>query len=120
MIDLFIGDGTHKPNPRSILALSQASYPGKILSNCAIGGFLGHPENPLCARPVVAGAMSQVTAGSDEESNAKEALFERHPSFEEYPGGHDFFVAKLSIDGLWLIDIFGGAAIIKPADYFKG
>jgi hypothetical protein len=120
MIDLFIGNGTAKPNTRATLALSQASYPGKVLGNCAIGGFLGDPENPLCARLVLSGAASKVAAGSDEETKAKAALFERHPSFSQYPSGHDFFVAKLAIDGLWLIDIFGGAAIIKPSDYFKG
>ena len=98
MIDLFIGNGTHKPNPRLTLALSQASYPGKILSNCAIGGFLGDPENPLCARLVVAGAMSQVAAGSDEESNATAALFERYPSFKEYPVEHDFFISRTCKD----------------------
>ena len=39
-------------------------------------------------------------------------------SFKDYPTSHDFFVGKLEIDGLWLIDMFGGAAIIKPAEYF--
>ena len=39
-------------------------------------------------------------------------------SFRDYPTSHDFFVGKLEIDGLWLIDMFGGAAIIKPAEYF--
>jgi len=35
-----------------------------------------------------------------------------------YPPGHDFFVAKLDIDGIWLIDFYGGAANIAPEDYY--
>jgi len=120
MIDVFTGNGTAPPNPRATLALSQAAYPDKILSNCKIGGFLGDPENPLCARLVFSGAVSKVAFGSDEETNAKAALFARHPSFKQFPAGHSFYVTKLAIDGIWLIDIFGGAAVISPSDYFKG
>merc|ERR1711957_60479 len=120
MIDVFTGNGTAPPNPRATLALSQAAYPDKILSNCKIGGFLGDPENPLCARLVFSGAVSKVAFGSDEEANAKAALFARHPSFKQFPAGHSFYVTKLAIDGIWLIDIFGGAAVISPSDYFKG
>jgi len=119
MIDLFAGNGTAPPKPRATLALSQASYPDKILGNCKIGGFLGDPENPLCARMVISGVVSKVALGSDEETKAKAALFARHPSFKDYPTGHSFYVAKFDIDGIWLIDIFGGAAIIKPSDYFN-
>jgi len=120
MIDLFVGTNTTKPSNRATLALSEASFPDKILSNCAIGGYLGDPENPLCARMVLSGVVSKVDVGSDEEKSAKEALFARHPAFKAFPAGHGFYVAKLKLDGIWLIDIFGGAAVIKPGDYFKG
>ena len=49
---------------------------------------------------------------------ADDALLARHPSFASFPSGHGFYVAKMSLDGIWLIDFFGGAAIIKPSDYF--
>merc|ERR1711865_596248 len=62
------------------------------------------------ARLVFSGAVSKVAFGSDEEANAKAALFARHPSFKQFPTGHLFYVTKLAIDGIWLIDIFGGAA----------
>ena len=35
------------------------------------------------------------------------------------PAGHGFFVAKLKLTGLWLIDRYGGAATISPTDYFS-
>merc|ERR1711957_821840 len=90
------------------------------VTSCKIGAGLGDPENPLCARLVFSGAVSKVAFGSDEETNAKAALFARHPSFKQFPAGHSFYVTKLAIDGIWLIDIFGGAAVICPSDYFKG
>lgn len=119
MIDLFQGNGTVVPSPRASLALSEASFPGTPLSRCVVGGSLGDPESPLCARLVLSGVMSKVAYDSDEETEAKAALEARHPSFAQFPPGHSFYVAKLDLDGIWLIDIFGGAAIIEPADYFK-
>jgi len=35
-----------------------------------------------------------------------------------WPTSHDFFFTTLNITNLWLIDIYGGAAIIKPEDYY--
>lgn len=119
MIDIFVGNATDKPYPRGSLALSEASYPGKPLSTCTIGGPLGDPEDPLCARLVLSGNISKVVNGSDEETKAKEALFTRHPSFQKYPSDHHFFVAKLNIDGIWIVDIFGSAAIVDPSKYFN-
>jgi len=62
--------------------------------------------------------MVRVEANSTEEQAANVALFKRHPSFTKYPKDHAFFTAKLEVDGVWLIDTYGGAANIKPAEYF--
>ena len=138
-----------KASGRASLTLSEASLPGKAPTHglkpttaaspfahlrfeprggqhsflwkekCQIGTILGDPENPPCARLVLSGGVSKVGKGSAEEGAAMKALLARHPSFAHYPSGHDFYVAKLDIDGIWLIDFFGGAAIVDPADYFK-
>ena len=107
-------------NARASFALSEASLTGKAVRKwqCKIGTYLGDPEDPPCARLVLSGAVTKLPANSTEEATAKAALVARHPSFANYPAGHDFFVAKLTLDGIWLIDIFGGAAIIAPKDYF--
>merc|ERR1712100_539392 len=42
----------------------------------------------------------------------------RHPSFANFPTDHGFFAAKLEIDGVWLIDFYGGAPVITPEEYF--
>jgi len=119
IVDLFNGPGA---KPRASLALSEATLRMKngsaVVAACEIGTPLGDPENPPCARLVVTGKMVKLTAGSDEEKAAHDALFKRHSSFAHYPKDHAFYCTKLEIDGLWLIDAYGGAAIIKPADYF--
>jgi len=119
MVDLFAGEAA---NPRASLALSEAeiAHPGIIeRQSCSIGTFIGDPENPPCARLVLSGIMVKLEANSTEDNSARVALFKRHPSFAHYPPSHDFFVAKLQIDGVWLIDFYGGAAIIPPAEYFR-
>lgn len=110
-------------NANVSLSLSEAALFGRKSfwwkQRCAIGQPLGDPENPPCARLVLSGAMHKLAAGSEEATKATAALFARHPSFAHYPPGHGFYVAKMELSGVWEIDMFGGAAIISPADYFK-
>ena len=112
-------------NPRGSFALSEASLSlangTSAIAACQIGGGggLGDPENPPCARLVLTGKFVNVAAGSPEEKTSKAALFARHPSFAHFPPGHSFYVVRLDLDGLWLIDAYGGAAIITPSDYFS-
>merc|ERR1719291_794896 len=118
MIDIF---GEESAKPRASFALSEAQItdPGFIMRQfCSVGTFIGDPENPTCARLVLSGTMVKIEANSTEDKTARAALFKRHPSFSQYPPGHDFFVAKMEIDGVWLIDFYGGAANIPPAEYF--
>jgi hypothetical protein len=118
-IDLFTGPGA---TTRASFALSEAAESGRgLLHNqaCKIGTYLGDPENPPCARLQLAGTVSKLEANSTEEVAAKNALLARHPSFKDYPAGHGFFVAKLTLDGIWLIDMYGGAAHITNTDYFN-
>jgi len=121
MIDVFVGNGSVKANPQASFAISEASLHNKTAAAtqpaCQIGTALGDPENPPCARLVLSGKMEKVT-DSAENKLARAALFKRHPSFKLYPPDHDFFVAKMELTGLWLIDFYGGAAIIAPKDYF--
>merc|ERR1711924_313505 len=83
-----------------------------------IGTSLGDPENPPCARLVLTGTMSKLAAASDEQGAAMAALLKKHPSFAMYPKDHGFYVAKMDIEALWLIDMYGGAHILSPGDYF--
>ena len=102
-------------NARATLALTEAALGGDALRACDVAAG-GDAENPPCARLVLSGRLVNAT-GTDEEAAAKAALFARHPSFEQYPADHGFFVAKLELDGIWLIDTYGGAADIDVDAY---
>lgn len=117
MVDLF---GASSLSTRGSLALSAASLNGgDAFSSCKIGGVdpLGDPENPPCSRLVLSGNFSKPAVGSPEEKAAKAALFAKHPSFKNYPPGHSFYVAKMQVEGVWLIDMYGGAATPSASDY---
>lgn len=90
---------------------------------CRIGSkfydkWFGDPENPPCTRLVLSGQLKNVT-DAGELNAAKAELFARHPQFATYPGGHDFFVSKLDISGVWMISMYGYASVVTPADYLN-
>jgi hypothetical protein len=113
MVDLF---GSDASTSRGTLSLTEASSLEEV-AVCKIGHLLGDPENPPCARLVLSGSLAKVAAGSDEETAAKKALFAKHPSFKMYPPGHAFYVVKMEVDGVWLIDAYGGAATPSAKEY---
>lgn len=111
-----------KRNPIVSLTLSDASFssvcPGREgLSSCQLGSRYGDPENPVCARVTLTGELVVLDDASEEYAFAQQALFERHSTMESWPAGHKWVVAKIELQDIWLIDFFGGAAIIKPDEY---
>lgn len=109
-------------NPTVSLTLSEASFSdGNGLRSCTIspGGY-GDPESPPCARLVLTGEFVPLGAGdggfvedkNDELIFAMKALTSRHPAMEKWPEDHHFFAGKIVIKDIWLIDFFGGPAII--------
>eukprot|EP00633_Aureoumbra_lagunensis_P012119 CAMPEP_0197327588 /NCGR_PEP_ID=MMETSP0892-20130614/3057_1 /TAXON_ID=44058 ORGANISM="Aureoumbra lagunensis, Strain CCMP1510" /NCGR_SAMPLE_ID=MMETSP0892 /ASSEMBLY_ACC=CAM_ASM_000538 /LENGTH=159 /DNA_ID=CAMNT_0042822521 /DNA_START=279 /DNA_END=758 /DNA_ORIENTATION=- len=106
---------------RVALSVSAAQF-GNITS-CLVPD--GDPENPPCARLAISATFANIT-DADEWQTAKTVLYAKHPAFNNYgcfdssnDNGHNFFLAKLNILQLWLIDIYGGAAIISPSEYFN-
>lgn len=98
-----------KENPHCTLTLSEASV------DCTHKKL--DPEDPRCVRLALTGTMADVT-DADELKFATEALFALHPVMKDWPKSHDFHARKLVISDIWLIDMFGGATIISPKDYF--
>mmetsp|Transcript_32906 Transcript_32906/g.50337 ORF Transcript_32906/g.50337 Transcript_32906/m.50337 type:complete len:249 (-) Transcript_32906:135-881(-) len=95
--------------------LSSDEFPSKVCSVVPFG--FGDPENPLCARLVLTGVFKIVDGG--ENTFATNALMERHPSMTYWPQDHNWEVAKIEVQDIWLIDYFGGASIIKVEDYLS-
>jgi hypothetical protein len=111
-------------NPMVSLTLSEASLSSVCknrdgLSACNIGTKYGDPENPVCARLTLTGTLVVLDKESDEYTFSHEALFQRHPTMEQWPANHEWVIAKILISDVWLIDYFGGASILSPEVYFK-
>lgn len=75
------------------------------------------PQDPRCTRLMLSGKMKKVKPDTQEHIFAKAALFERHPDFVNYPADHGWFVAKLKIVQIAMVDWFGGAKYIPVHDY---
>ncbi|KAA0196798.1 hypothetical protein HAZT_HAZT005327 [Hyalella azteca] len=56
--------------------------------------------------------------GTAEAAAAQQALFSRHPEMQDWPQDHGWFVARLAIRHIYLLDYFGGAKVIDPQDYY--
>jgi len=75
------------------------------------------PEDPRCARVVFAGSFVEVV-DEEEAADALAFLFDRHPAMEEWPVDHNWKIHKIDLSEIWLIDIYGGAAIVDVDDYY--
>ena len=101
---------------RVSLAISDA----ESLKSPACGNPLpkaGDPESPLCSRLTIMGKVLNVS-GTPEADAAWDALQAAHPAMSSWPADHAWFIGKLEISHLWLINIFGGATNITPDEYY--
>jgi len=115
MQDIFSSDNA---STRVTYGMTEAQLTGNnTVADCNVNAETD-PELPICARLVISGNLVKLDSSSDEGKSAKAALLKRHPSMRWYPPGHNFFVAKLELDGIWLLNFYGGAQSISPADYF--
>jgi len=102
------------------LTLSEAALSGERPCDVNKGG---DPENPPCARLTLTGTFANTT----DFDAAAAALSQKHAAMADWGcfdpsnnfNGHDFFLAKLTVEHAWLIDVYGGAAVIDPDDYFN-
>jgi len=108
---------------RRRLTLSNAQLGDATKASC-VPEHRGDPENPPCSRLTLSGNFTKVAA--PEWEVAKAALEKTHPNFKDWgcfdesgtgPGDHAFFLAKMAVDRAWLIDFYGGAAVVSGADY---
>ncbi|ELW67237.1 Protein CREG1 [Tupaia chinensis] len=90
------------------LSLAQTDF-------CRKHGF--DPQSPLCAHIMLSGTVTKV--GEAETDFAKQSLFIRHPEMKTWPSSHQWFIAKLNITNIWVLDYFGGPKIVTPAEYYN-
>jgi len=104
-----------KNNKASLsMSLAQGDY-------CNKKGF--DPESPRCAHLIMTGKIVKVDPEdpeyAEEYSFAHNGLFSRHPAMDTWPAGHGWFVAKMEIENILLLDFFGGAKTVDVNDYLK-
>jgi hypothetical protein len=113
-----------KQNDKVSFTLTEASLPSVCHAgaskDCSIShANAGDPESPVCARLTLSGRLVEVNPDSEEYTLAQAAFFQRHPQMVTWPSEHNWIIAKLEIEDLWLINFYGGAAILSIEEYFS-
>ena len=105
-------------DPRVSFTLSEAYLNGgdRESKSCSVMKG-GDPENPPCARAVFNGRFVKVEEGGERDM-ALQGFYERHPTMKDWPVDHGFFVGKVEIEWIWLIDMYGGAKNLDVDKYF--
>ncbi|XP_016083179.2 protein CREG1 [Ornithorhynchus anatinus] len=106
-LQLSVGDLQENPNATLTMSLAQTHF-------CKKHGY--DPQSPLCVHIMLSGIIEKVN--STEADFAKHSLFSRHPEMETWPSSHKWFIAKLNITNIWVLDYFGGAKRVTPEEYF--
>ncbi|CAG9769562.1 unnamed protein product [Ceutorhynchus assimilis] len=77
------------------------------------------PQDPRCAKVIISGRLLKVNNSTSEYDFAIDSLFERHPAMKDWPAGHEFYVAKIELQQILVLDYFGGIKEVTPTDYFN-
>lgn len=77
------------------------------------------PMEPTCARIMISGRAVKLEQGTDEFNFGKGAMFSRHPSAKKWLDTHDFFLCKLDITQIAVLDYYGGPHFVTVEDYMK-
>ena len=117
----------HSPLDASMIDVMENDLVSFALSEMQTGYCQGKEydaEDPRCARLSLSGHLVSVTS-SNEIKIAETALFTRHPVMEDWYNGseedsHAFSFWKLELEEIWLIDSFGGAALIDIDAWNRG
>lgn len=77
------------------------------------------PEDPRCPQVILTGRFEAVKNHTEEFIWARNALFFKHPQMKTWPVGHHWFIGKLNIDNILLVNNVGGNKYPSVDDYFK-
>ena len=110
------------PRVSLTLSLAEVNNPNCVFGQPAGGPFAiySDPESPACSRLTISGVFMNVSETA-EASAARQALFAKHPAMPNWAVGasdHSWFIGKIAIQSLWLIDFFGGAQDLNASQYF--
>lgn len=77
------------------------------------------PMEPTCARIMISGRAVKLEDGNDEFNFGKNAMFSRHPAAQKWLDTHNFFLCKLEITQIAVLDWYGGPHYVTVDEYMK-
>lgn len=77
------------------------------------------PMEPTCARVMISGEALRVDTDSHEFDFATDAMKSRHPASTNWLDTHNFFLCKLNISSICVLDWYGGPHYVSTDDYFN-
>lgn len=77
------------------------------------------PMEPTCARVMFSGEALRVAKDSAEFDFATKAMVSHHPASVNWLDTHNFFLCKLNISLITVLDFYGGPHFVNIDDYFK-
>lgn len=77
------------------------------------------PMEPTCARIMISGEALRVPRDTDEFNFAANAMKSHHPATAHWIDAHDFFLCKLNITQICVLDWYGGPHFVSVEDYYK-
>lgn len=77
------------------------------------------PMEPTCARAMISGEALRIPKDSEEFRFATEAMTSHHPASVDWLNTHSFFLCKLNISSICVLDWYGGPHFVDVDDYFK-
>ena len=119
----------HSSLDSSIIDVAESDQVSFVISEAQTGYCAQEkidPEDPRCARLSMSGRLVKLNDMKEVEI-AKTAMLSKHPAMERWlemmgdPGNrHDFAFYKLNLEEIWLVDFYGGAAIIDKEAWDRG
>ncbi|XP_055585169.1 protein CREG1, partial [Uranotaenia lowii] len=77
------------------------------------------PMEPTCARIMISGQAVKLEEGTAEFQFGKDAMFSRHPQAKHWLDTHNFFLCKLEIVQIAVLDYYGGPHYVTLEEYMN-
>ncbi|XP_052866507.1 protein CREG1-like [Anopheles cruzii] len=75
------------------------------------------PMEPTCGRLMISGKVVKIDPSSDEFKFGKAAMYSRHPAAKIWTNTHNFFLCKMDIVQIAVLDYYGGPHYVTVEDY---
>ncbi|CAO1423492.1 unnamed protein product [Diamesa tonsa] len=77
------------------------------------------PMEPTCARIMISGNALRIRNQTEEFKFATNAMISHHPASVNWLKTHNFFLCKLNISQIAVLDWYGGPHYVDVKDYYK-